>query len=78
MDYWIFHYNVVEPIMKTTSRHNLRPFAELMCTHFEGAVVALEVRDAGVAISREGQVFGLDPVVLATANVACQREDRGL
>jgi hypothetical protein len=77
MDFWAFFYNVVAPI-KNANYKSLRPFAGLMCARFEGEIVALEVRDLGVAISRNGPVFGLDPVVLATADIACQREDRGL
>jgi hypothetical protein len=76
MDFWMFYYNVVVPIV--SARHRLRSFAGLMCARFEGALVALEVTDVGVAISRDGPVIGLDPVVLATASIACQREDRGL
>lgn len=71
MDFWVFRYNVVQPI-----RHGylsaLSPIIDLLCRQNRGDLIRLEYEDMGVAISRTGLVYGLEPVVVESFDVSCK------
>ncbi|HEX5079892.1 MAG TPA: hypothetical protein VFV80_12140 [Geminicoccaceae bacterium] len=70
MDFWIYWYNVVQPI-----RHGrldaLAGLVEHYCQELDGQVIRLEVEDLGIAIGRDGPVEGLPRQVLFATEVSC-------
>ena len=72
MSFWIYWQNVVQPIYNGGDL--LKPLAPLIaqvCRRFDGRVARLEIEDMGVAIRRDGPVFGLPPVILGSTDVEC-------
>jgi hypothetical protein len=71
MRFWIFRMNVITPIEKG-SVEKLAPLIARYCEQSQGRLVRLEVVDQGVALSRNGPVFGLEPQLYAAADVSCE------
>lgn len=69
MPFWIFYKNIVNGILQGNVQE-LRPVAAAYCRS-GAAEVTLEVRDLGVAIGRDGPVYGLAPRTLASRTVPC-------
>jgi hypothetical protein len=71
MQFWVFDKNVVEPI-RTNDRALLNPLVDRLCAESESRLRRLVYEDLGVAVTRAGPVFGLEPIKLGSLEVTCQ------
>lgn len=70
MDFWVFWYNVVQPI-RYEDRGKLAPVVARYCAETGGQVRKLVALDKGVAVTRAGPQYDLPPTVIYSTSVQC-------
>jgi len=70
MTYWLFRKNVERGIRNGDAR-KMQPAIDWLCAQTGGELVSLQIEDLGIAISRDGPVYGLEPNVEASLDVSC-------
>ena len=70
MTYWTFRKNVQRGIKNGDARKT-QSAVDWLCAQSDGALAALQIEDMGIAISRDGPVYGLEPNVVASFDVSC-------
>ena len=70
MTYWLFRKNIQRGIKNGDARKT-QPAVDWLCAQSGGALVSLQIEDLGIAISRDGPVYGLEPNVVASFDVSC-------
>jgi hypothetical protein len=68
--WWIFKRKMVNSLMKG-QRDNVQPLVTAYCEKTGKQVAALRLQDMGVALARDGLVYGLEPEILATMTMSC-------
>ena len=74
LKWWEFKKTVIEPIKKG-HYHNLTPVIASLCEQSGGQLQALVVEGGSVQISRDGPVYDLDPIIIASIEVSCDAGD---
>ena len=70
MMFWAFH-NKIFLTLRKQKVEELAPVINDLCEKYDDRVIALTVRDLGIAISRDGPVEGLPPAEFGRVNVTC-------
>jgi hypothetical protein len=70
MTYWFFRKNVQRGIRNGDARKT-QSAIEWLCAQSGGELASLQIEDLGIAISRDGPVYGLEPNVEASLDVSC-------
>jgi hypothetical protein len=69
--YAVFWNRVIAPVVHNVPE-NLVDATEFYCKRHGGRVVAFKVLDPGIAIGRDGPVYGLDPQEIGKVAVSCK------
>ena len=69
--YAVFWNRVVSPVVHDVPE-NLADATEFYCKRHQGRVVAFKVIDPGIAVGRDGPVYGLEPKVIGKVDVTCK------
>jgi len=67
---WVYRNNI-ELAIRVGKVSTLRPAAEWLCQQSQSPLVSLAYEDLGVAISKDGPVYGLPPELQASIDVSC-------
>jgi len=70
MGYWHFRKNIERGIRNGDAR-KIQPAVEWLCAQSGGELASLRIEDLGIAISRDGPVYGLEPNVVASFDISC-------
>ena len=70
MTFWLFRKNIERGIKNGDARKT-QSAVDWLCAQSDGALVSLQIEDLGIAISRDGPVYGLEPKIEASFDVSC-------
>ena len=73
MKFWIFHNNIFLALRRNRVE-DLAPIINNICNRYDNRVIALTVRDLGIAITRDGPVEGLPPAEFGRIDVTCDED----